>query len=161
MARSISSNKTRFRPSVEPSVEDLLAVRVNTLLQATSDAFAASTLAEAQAILGGANPALTTGITLSADFVDVSSAFPADSATRIVTVPTGNPGRIHVATNITVRYSINGAGFVSLTTTGGVITLASADTLQFRRATIGTAVISLTDDTTGAPIQDDFSIEAT
>lgn len=159
VTRIASSNRTRFRPQAEPTEAELTALRATVLTQAAVDAFGAATLADAQVILGTAVPSLTTSITFSVPFIDVTSAAPALSASPVVTVPMGNPGKIQ-ATGAGGSYSINGAPFASLGPGGIVLTLVSADILQFRRALAGISIISVYDSTTGAQINDDFALEA-
>lgn len=161
MARDISSNKTRFRPSVEPTEADLAAVRLSVLNQASTAAFGASTLEEAQAILGAASPGLTDDITIDVEYTDVTSAAPATSSTGTYTVPTGNPGDIIVNFDSIVppQYSLNGGAFA--TVGDGLLTIADADTLAFRRNGAGVVTINVQDATKGSIISPDFTLTAT
>lgn len=156
-----SSNRTRFRPQEEPSLARLAAVRAQALTDASISAFGASTLEEAQAILGAANPALTDSITFDVPFLDVTSAAPAQSALATATVPVGNPGIILATTLHAATVSINAGAFNAVSSTGGLITIADGDTVQFQRGLAGTTTITLRDNTTGEALNDDFTLEAT
>jgi hypothetical protein len=95
-------------------------------------------------------------ITLSASFGTTTGAAIVTTATITVTVPTGNAGFITLTISrfddagvATLLYSINGAAFVSYSSTT-VINVPTGQTLRFRMtgATPGigsTAIINLTD----------------
>lgn len=101
-------------------------------------------------------------ITVSANWgVGPAGAIPTSwtSATRTLTVPSGNPGSLKFSLSQTgdgtANYSKNGGGFTPFAD-GDVISVASGDTLALRNAFISipgsTIAVTVTDNTTHTSI---------
>lgn len=73
-------------------------------------------------------------ITASADWGSDLGVSPLSSATRTLTVPSGNPGTIRfeiILNEGTLEYKKNAAAFASVTD-GGTLSVANGDSIQFR-----------------------------
>jgi hypothetical protein len=142
-------------------VEQSEFARLQRIARAAEEAFSASTLTEAQTIIGSAIPALVTSITLSAPFDSPSGASPQATITATVTVPPENTGYITINTTSasgTYRMLVNGSPLLSIPS---VYLHADGDTLQFDATAPGSAVtIELRDATTGAALCPSFTITA-
>jgi hypothetical protein len=73
-------------------------------------------------------------ITVSADWGSDLGASPLSSASRTLTVPSGNPGTIRfeiILNEGTLEYKKNAAAFAAVTD-GATLSVANSDTIQFR-----------------------------
>lgn len=140
-----------------PSVDEMDMARLQRAAAAAQQAFAASTLLEAQEIIGAAVPSLVTAVTLSSAFDSPSGSAPQTTATRTLTVPAGNPGEIVVTyeqtgTQGALEYSLAGAANAAVPLLP-ILDAADTDTLDFTVPSgVGVASVTLTDRTTGATI---------
>ena len=105
------------------------------------------TLMLASAALGRIQP-----VTVSANWGSASDTAPADiaSATRTLTVPSGNPGSLHfvvLALSGTPQYSKNGGALQNLLD-GADITFANGDTLLFQQTGPTTVDLGMSIDVT-------------
>lgn len=82
-----------------------------------------------------------------------TSASPATSANRTLTVPSGNPGTVRfniVSNDATLQYSYNSGSFTTVTDEG-TLSVADSSTLQFKftGASAEGATVEVYDNTTG------------
>jgi len=99
-------------------------------------------------------------ITIPSNWGAVTSATPVNTATKTLTVPSGNPGNVRfnltLFTGGTPRYVKNGGAAVGITD-GDVVNFANGDTLLLRLAfgvSGDTATITATDVASGSVVGD-------
>lgn len=98
--------------------------------------------------IAGAQP-----ITVDSDWGLSSGGSPRASASRVLTVPAGNPGSVRfniVSNDATLEYNYNGGGYTTVTDEG-TLSVVDTSTLRFR-LTGGSgdvAVLEVYDNTTG------------
>ena len=145
------------------SVDDQEMKRLQRVEAAAMEAFGAATLLEAQEAIGLALPGVVSSITLSMDFDSPTGAAPQTTATRTLTVPSGNPGIVivEILSGGGLRYSLAGAPN-TLVSDGETFDADTTNTLDFTVTSAPRVTqVRLRDLTTAAWIGAAFTITTT